>query len=86
MTRGVVSLPHGWGHDVDGVRMKVAASRPGVNANLLTDDRELDPLSGTSVINGIPVQVAPVAAPAPGWTDDGRPTADRTSLDVLPLG
>jgi anaerobic selenocysteine-containing dehydrogenase len=55
---GVVSLPHGWGHDRSGIRMGVAARQPGVNVNLLTDGRSLDPLSGTSVLNGVPVVIA----------------------------
>ncbi len=59
---GVVSLPHGWGHSLPGTRGTVAAARPGINSNLLTDPMALDPLSGTSVLNGIPVQVTP----APG--------------------
>ncbi len=54
---GVVSLPHGWGHGQPGTRMRVAAERAGVNSNVLTDDAALDPLSGTSVLNGIPVEV-----------------------------
>ncbi len=58
--QGVVSLPHGWGHGVPGTRLAVAAERPGVNSNVLTDDRALDPLSGTSVLNGIPVTVVPM--------------------------
>lgn len=57
---GVVSLPHGWGHDVPGVRLTVAAERAGVNSNVLADHEALDPLSGTSVLNGIPVTVEPV--------------------------
>jgi anaerobic selenocysteine-containing dehydrogenase len=56
---GVVSLPHGWGHDVPGTRLRVAAERAGVNSNVLADDRAIDPLSGTSVLNGIPVTLAP---------------------------
>jgi anaerobic selenocysteine-containing dehydrogenase len=56
---GVVSLPHGWGHSMAGTRGSVAAARPGVNSNLLTDPLALDPLSGTSVLNGIPVRVEP---------------------------
>lgn len=56
---GVVSLPHGFGHDADGIRLQVAEARPGVNSNLLTDESDLDPLSGTAVLNGIPVTVAP---------------------------
>lgn len=58
--RGVVSLPHGWGHDRAGTRMSVAAGQAGVNVNQLNDGTALDPLSGTAVLNGIPVQIAPV--------------------------
>jgi anaerobic selenocysteine-containing dehydrogenase len=54
---GVVSLPHGWGHDLPGVRLAVAAAHPGVNTNVLTDESVIDPLSGNSVLNGIPVEV-----------------------------
>jgi anaerobic selenocysteine-containing dehydrogenase len=61
---GVVSLPHGWGHDVDGVGLQVARAAGGVNTNVLTPP-EVDPLSGTTVLNGIPVTVAPVPAPVP---------------------
>jgi len=56
----VVSLPHGWGHAVRGTKMRVAAERAGVNSNVLTDEDQMDPLSGTSVLNGIPVTVAVV--------------------------
>ena len=55
---GVVSLPHGWGHDVPGTQMRVAAEHAGVNSNVLSDDKAIDPLSGTSVLNGIPVEVS----------------------------
>lgn len=60
---GVVSLPHGWGHDRPGTRLRHAARNPGVNVNQLLDGRLLDPLSGTAVLNGFPVEVAP-AGPA----------------------
>ena len=59
MRRGVVSLPHGWGHDFAGTRQQLAASLPGVNVNQLNDGNVLDPLSGTAVLNGIPVDIAP---------------------------
>jgi len=58
MMTGVVSLPHGWGHDMDGAAMSVASTRPGVNANRLSTG-DLDPLSGNAVLNGIPVEVVP---------------------------
>jgi len=57
--RGVVSIPHGWGHDREGSDMDVAANRPGVNSNLLTPSDAIDPLSGNAILNGIPVEVAP---------------------------
>ena len=58
MMRGVVSLPHGFGHASPGIRLDVArAQQPGVNANALTDEGPLDVPSGTSVANGIPVEI-----------------------------
>ena len=35
---GVVSIPHGWGHDAPGVRMRVASEHAGVNSNVLADE------------------------------------------------
>ncbi|WP_369238957.1 molybdopterin oxidoreductase family protein [Streptomyces sp. R21] len=55
---GVVSLPHGWGHDRPGTRMSHAALDPGVNVNQLLDGSLLDPLSGNAVLNGVPVELA----------------------------
>ncbi|MFI0811783.1 molybdopterin oxidoreductase family protein [Streptomyces echinatus] len=54
---GVVSLPHGWGHDRPGTRLGHAATDPGVNVNQLLDGSQLDPLSGNAVLNGIPVEL-----------------------------
>jgi len=59
MMPGVVSLPHGFGHAGKGLRLDVAETKqPGVNANALTDAEPLDLPSGTSVANGIPVEVS----------------------------
>ncbi len=54
---GVVSLPHGWGHTAPGTRLSVAATQAGVNVNSLLDSSLLEPLSGTAVLNGVPVEV-----------------------------
>lgn len=59
---GVVSIPHGWGHDRKGVQLGIAQSRPGVSANDITDDHLVDRLSGTSVLNGIAVTVCKAGA------------------------
>ncbi len=55
---GVVSLPHGFGHDAPGARLRVAREHAGVNSNLLTDEARIDALSGNGVLNGIPVEVS----------------------------
>ena len=53
---GVVCLPHGFGHGRSGTRLGIASQlQPGANANALSDDQEIDLLSGNAVLNGIPV-------------------------------
>ncbi len=59
---GVVSIPHGWGHDTPGAMLGVASGQPGANSNVLADELLLEPLSGTAILNGIPVELAPVTA------------------------
>ena len=61
---GVVSVPHGWGHDTDGARLRVAAEHAGVNSNLVADEARVDAPSGNAVLNGIPVELVPVRAAA----------------------
>ncbi len=61
--RGVLSLPHGWGHDREGTGQRLAARAPGVNVNQLNDGSALDPLSGTAVLNGIRVVIEPAGTP-----------------------
>jgi len=57
ISRGVVSVAYGWGDNLPGSRVAVAAARPGVNSDILTDSGSIDPLSGNAVLNGIPVTV-----------------------------
>jgi anaerobic selenocysteine-containing dehydrogenase len=57
---GVVSIPHGWGHDLQGVEMAVAEAHAGVNSNILADEELFDAISGNAVLNGIPVTVTPL--------------------------
>jgi anaerobic selenocysteine-containing dehydrogenase len=54
---GVVSLPHGFGHQAAKDTMHVAGALPGVNVNDLTDDAMVEPVCGTAVLNGVPVSV-----------------------------
>ena len=72
--RGVVSMPHGWGHGAEGSEMAVAAAHPGANSNALSDELVIDALSGNAVFNGIPVEVAPASLP-PGPTEYTRGAA-----------
>ena len=56
MMPGVMSLPHGWGHDRAGVRLQVAQAHAGASNNDLTDPELLD-ISGNAALNGVPVHV-----------------------------
>ena len=58
MMSGVVSLPHGWGHDTPGARMALAAKRPGASLNALLEGVR-DPLSGNAVLSGVPIEMIP---------------------------
>jgi len=58
MMPGVISIPHGWGHQVDGVKLSVARQHAGVNTNILTDEHFLDTLSGNAALNGVPVALS----------------------------
>ncbi|GAB3817137.1 molybdopterin-dependent oxidoreductase [Kribbella italica] len=67
MMPGVVSLPHGFGHGLPGVRLTVAGQVAGASVNDVTDDAVTDALGGTAALNGVPVQVAKATA-------EGAPT------------
>ncbi|MES0872486.1 molybdopterin-dependent oxidoreductase [Sinimarinibacterium thermocellulolyticum] len=62
--RGVVSLPHGWGHARAGVQQRIARQQPGQSVNDLTDEHYLDALSGNAALNGVAVTVVPLGAAA----------------------
>jgi anaerobic selenocysteine-containing dehydrogenase len=52
----VVSIPHGFGHDFEDIRMETARKNPGVNVNRIIPQK-IDPVSGTSVLNGVSVKI-----------------------------
>lgn len=58
MMPGVISIPHGWGHEREGVRMQIAAKQQGRSVNDLTDDAFYDRSTGNAALNGVPVQVS----------------------------
>ncbi len=60
MMPGVVSVPHGWGHDQLGSRLALASERPGANLNHLLDENLRDPLSGNAVLSGVAVEMCAV--------------------------
>jgi anaerobic selenocysteine-containing dehydrogenase len=55
--RGVVSIPHGWGHDREGSQLTVAQQHPGASINDLTDEQSIDEICGTAAFNGTLVTV-----------------------------
>lgn len=58
---GVISVPHGWGHDAPTSKLTYASTRPGVNSNILASEFDVDGPSGNAVLTGFPVQVARAA-------------------------
>ena len=54
---GVVSLPHGFGHNRAGIQMDIARKHAGVSCNDVTDELAMDMLSGNAAVNGVPVEV-----------------------------
>ncbi len=65
MMTGVVSLPHGYGHNRDGVRLGHATALPGASVNDLTDPQVVDGVGANAVMNGVPVSLTPAAQPVP---------------------
>jgi hypothetical protein len=63
---GIVSLPHGWGHRESARWQRVAGRQPGVSVNDWTDDRDVEGVVGQSVLNGVPVELRRLEAPAAG--------------------
>jgi anaerobic selenocysteine-containing dehydrogenase len=61
MRVGIVSLPHGWGHDKSGTRLSIASKHAGVNNNLLAPGTRVDAISGNAAVNGIAVEISPAA-------------------------
>lgn len=57
MMPGTVSIPHGWGHGLEGIAMQTAQAHAGVSLNDLTDETAIDPLSGNAALSGIPVEI-----------------------------
>jgi anaerobic selenocysteine-containing dehydrogenase len=61
---GVISIPHGWGHNRQGTGWKIAEQHAGVSVNDLTDELFIDELSGNAALNGVPVTLVPISAKA----------------------
>jgi anaerobic selenocysteine-containing dehydrogenase len=57
IARGVVSIPHGYGHGRKGVRLDIAKNYAGVSINDLTDELEIDELTGNAAFSGVRVNI-----------------------------
>lgn len=57
MMPGVVSIPHGWGHNRPNLRLSIAQEHAGASINDLTDDLAIDALSGAAAFSGVLVEV-----------------------------
>jgi anaerobic selenocysteine-containing dehydrogenase len=59
IARGVVSIPHGYGHGREGARLDIAAEHPGTSINDLTDEMVLDELTGNAAFSNVRVKIEP---------------------------
>jgi anaerobic selenocysteine-containing dehydrogenase len=57
IARGVVSIPHGYGHAREGVRLDTARKHAGVSLNDLTDELVIDELTGNAAFSGVQVRL-----------------------------
>lgn len=58
LSPGVVSIPHGWGHEMLDGKLNVASANPGVNVNRIVNYDDVDPLTWNGRLNGMPVDIA----------------------------
>lgn len=58
MMPGVVSMPHGFGHDREGIRARNATAHAGASMNDLTDEAIVEGMVGNGVLTGFPVRVS----------------------------
>ena len=58
--RGVVSIPHGYGHARNGVKLDIAKNHAGASINDLTDERVLDDLTGNAAFSNVKVRLETV--------------------------
>ena len=56
--RGVVSIPHGYGHNKDGVKLDIAKQHAGVSLNDLTDEMQIDELTGNAAFSNVRVNIS----------------------------
>ena len=62
MLRGVISVPHGWGHHREGIQQQVAAAHAGVSINDVIGTQTHDPITGMAILNGVDVKLRAVSA------------------------
>jgi anaerobic selenocysteine-containing dehydrogenase len=78
---GVVSLPHGWGHDRPGTRTATASRHAGASVNDVTDETLVDALCGTAALSGVEVTVTAAAAGA--YRDESAPEWVATGVPIV---
>ena len=57
MLRGVISIPHGFGHTRANTNWKIAQNHAGVSANDLTDETIIDELTGNAAFSNVLVRI-----------------------------
>lgn len=75
---GVISVPHGWGHDRQGVQLDVARRVGGASVNDVISNNRVEAVTAMAQINGVPVKVAAVQKAKP----KSRAKAKKAAADA----
>jgi len=62
---GVVSIPHGFGHNRAGTQVPIADEKPGVSVNDITDHNHVDNVTGNAAFSGLWVSIESVETKSP---------------------
>ena len=73
MMRGVVSIPHGFGHTREGTRIPNAEAKPGVSVNDITDHQSIDRLTGNAAFSGQHLRIKKISLSTSQAIQSGKP-------------
>lgn len=90
VSRGVVAIPHGWGHRGGGWRRANTAAGGGGGANvnqlMSSDPADVEPVAGMAQLTGIPIRLELVERAEPEVEEAGRSALSRAAAPRSAVG